>query len=76
MCEVYDWCIVYECCRDFTTGQDPEQAGGFRAEIEFRSSKQKQIALSKKAPKKVFYSLAVCCYHNINIYIYIYIYKE
>ena len=65
---MYDLCILYECCREFTTGQDPEQAGGFSGEIVFKRSIARQTKLredSKKASdtkdvKDVHYSFAVC----------------
>ena len=67
MCEVYDRCILYECCREFTTGQDPEQAGGFSGEIKFQPSKQTRLVrLVAVSTKDIYYSFAV---YAIAIYI-------
>ena len=69
VCEVYDLCILYECCREFTTGQDPEQAGGFSGEIVFEPSEQRRLV--PVSTKDVHYSFAVCY-----SYIYIYIHRK
>jgi hypothetical protein len=69
VCEVYHLCILYECGREFTTGQDPEQAGGggCSGEIVFEASRQRKLV--EASTKDVHYLLAVC-------YSYIYIHRK
>ena len=55
--------VLYYCCSNFTTGQDPEQPGGFRGLIKFPLPRRVASAAASNTKLNTIYSFAVCHSH-------------